>query len=332
VREALAGLTGLAALLPFTLGASGAADDTAVELTFRDPEIVESSGLAVVGDLLVTTNDSGDEGRVFAVDASGRTVGTSHWSPDPVDVEALAPGQGSSVWVGDIGDNSGNRDSIRVASVTVGRGETDADGPAYDLVYPDGARDAESLLVHPVTGRLYVATKEIFGGLLFAAPEDLDPTRPNRLTEVGPVVSIATDAAFFPDGRHLVVRSYESARIYGFPSLEPVADLDLPDQEQGEGVAVSADGDLLVSTEGQHTDVLRVPLPDALREVVLPEPTPSPGPGPSSSASDRPDTVSREGRELPETTETQRSPWPWFLGGFIGLGIIVVLMRSLRRR
>jgi hypothetical protein len=263
---------------------------------------------------------------VFAVDASGRTVGTSHWSSDPVDVEALAPGEGGSVWVGDIGDNSGNRDSIHVASVPVGRGDVDADGPAYDLAYPDGARDAESLLVHPVTGRLYVATKEVFGGLLYAAPEDLDPTRTNLLTEVGPVVSIATDAAFFPDGRHLVVRGYDSARIYGFPSLEPVADLDLPEQEQGEGLAVTPDGDLLVSTEGQRTDVLRVPLPDAVREAMLPPPTVEP------SASDRPDTVSREGRELPETTETTRSPWPWFLGGFVGLGIIVVLMRSLRRR
>jgi hypothetical protein len=330
VREALPGLAVLAVLLPLSLGASASADDTTVELTFRDPEIVESSGLAVVGDLLVTTNDSGDEGRVFAVDASGRTVGRTHWSGEPVDVEALAPGEGSSVWVGDIGDNTGNRASIQVASVPVGRGESDADGPVYDLSYPDGARDAESLLVHPVTGRLYVATKEIFGGVLYAAPQDLDPTRPNRLTEVGPVVSIATDAAFFPDGRHLVVRSYESARIYGFPSLEPVADIQLPDQEQGEGVAVTAGGDLLISTEGQRTDVLRVPLPDPVRQAVLPQPTAEPTP--SGPGSDRPDTVSREGRELPETTETVRSPWPWFLGGFIGLGMIVVLMRSLRRR
>ena len=330
MREVLPKLAALAVLLPLTYGASATADDTTVELTFRDPEIVESSGLAVVGDLLVTTNDSGDEGRVFAVDASGRTVGTSRWSADPVDVEALAPGDGSSVWVGDIGDNTGNRASIRVVSVPVGRGEIDADGPAYDLVYPDGARDAESLLVHPVTGRLYVATKEIFDGLLYAAPAELDPTRPNRLTEVGPVVSIATDAAFFPDGRHLVVRGYESARIYGFPSLQPVADIDLPDQDQGEGVAVTADGDLLISTEGQHTEVLRVPLPEAVRGAMTPEPTAQPTP--SSPATDRPDTVSREGRELPETTETVRSPWPWFLGGFIGLGIIVVLMRSLRRR
>lgn len=301
-------------LLPLVVGGSSSAhDDGTVELTFSDPEIIESSGLALVGDLLVTTNDSGDSGRVFAVDASGRTVGTTAWAPDPTDVEALAPAGGSSVWVGDIGDNRGGRDSIQVAEVPVGRETAEVEVPTYDLVYPDGARDAESLLVDPTTGRLYVATKEIFGGLLYAAPEELDPTRPNRLREVGPVLAIATDAAFFPDGRHLVVRGYDSATVYGFPSLEPIVDLDLPTQEQGEGIAVTADGDLLLSTEGQRTDVLRVTLPAEVWE------TP-------------PATESREGRDLPETTEVQRSPWPWFLGGFIGLGIIMVLMRSLRRR
>jgi hypothetical protein len=323
VRELAAAL-----LLPLLLAP---ADDPTVELTFQDPEIIESSGLAVAGDRVVTTNDSGDRGRVFVVDETGDTVGVSTWSDDPSDVEALASAGGSSVWVGDIGDNRGVRDSVQVARVPVGDRSEEVDATSYDLVYPDGGRDAESLLAHPVTGRLYVATKEIFGGVLYAAPEELDPQQPNPMTEVGPVMSIATDAAFFPDGRHFVVRSYETATVYGFPSLEPVAELDLPEQDQGEGVAVTADGDLLISTEGQFTDVLRVPLPDEVRAAMAePEPTPSSTPTPSPS--DRPDTVSREGEELPETTETQRSPWPWFLGGFVGLGIIVVLMRSLRRR
>ena len=139
--------------------------------------------------------------------------------------------------------------------------------------------------------------------------------------------------AFFPDGRHLVVRSYESAMVYGFPSLEPVADLDLPAQDQGEGIAVTAEGDLLLSTEGQGTDVLRVRLPDEVRDAV----------GRSRRRGGRHADPHRR-RERPaghrlaggaraaRDDRGQRSPWPWFLGGFIGLGIIMVLMRSLRRR
>jgi len=245
---------------------------------------------------------------------------------DPEDVEALAPAGGDSVWVGDIGDNSGNRDSIRVTEVPVGGVRADVDGPAYELVYPDGARDAESLLADPTTGRLYVASKEIFGGLLYAVPEELDPDRPNRLTEIGAVMPIATDGAFFPDGRHLVLRGYDSAVVYTFPTLEEVGEIPLPEQEQGEGVAVDGD-DLLISTEGARSDVLRVPLPEEVRAAMEPlTATPSPSP------SEPPRTESREGKDLPETTESVRSPWPWFLSGFIGLGIIVVLMRSLRRR
>ena len=143
MRELLAAL-----LLPLSLAG---ADDPRVELTFRDPEIVESSGLAVVGDWVVTTNDSGDTGRVFVVDRDGRTVGVTGWG-DPRDVEALAPGGDGTVWVGDIGDNSAVRDSVRVSNVPVGGADADVDGPAYELVYPDGARDAESLLVDPATG------------------------------------------------------------------------------------------------------------------------------------------------------------------------------------
>jgi hypothetical protein len=331
VRELLAGLLVLPALAAAPAGP--VAEGVTVELTFADPEIIESSGLAIAGDLLVTTNDSGDEGRVFAVDASGGTVGITAWSAEPTDVEALAPLDDDEVWVGDIGDNTGSRESVSVAPVPVGGQDIDAQVPSYELVYPDGARDAESLLAHPVTGRLYLASKEIFGGLLYAVPAELDPSGPNRLQELGEVIPIATDAAFFPDGRHLVVRSYDRARIYGFPSLEPVADVDLPQQKQGEGVAVTAEGDLLVSTEGQNTEVLRVPLPESVRDVVVPPPaSTSAQPTPSPATSDRPDTASREGEELPETTETVRSPWPWFLGGFIGLAMIVVLMRSLRRR
>lgn len=322
MRELVAAL-----LLPLTL--VGAADDPAVELTFQDPEIVESSGLAVVGPWLVTTNDSGDAGRVFVVDASGETVGGTGWGA-PRDVEALAPASDASVWVGDIGDNSGVRDSIEVAEVPVSASYADVDGPIYELVYPDGARDAETLMSDPRTGRLYVATKEVFGGLLYEAPRTLDAARPNRLREVGEVLPIATDGAFFPDGRHVVVRNYDDAVVYSFPTLEEVGRVELPSQVQGEGLAVSGE-DLLVSTEGQFSDVLRVPLPDDVL-AAMGQPTALPSAPPSPSESDRPPTESREGKELPETTEVTRSPYPWFLSGFIGLGIIVLLMRSLRRR
>ena len=246
---------------------------------------------------------------MFAVDASGRTVGTTGWSAEPTDVEALAPLDDDEVWVGDIGDNTGvARLGLRGAGAGR-RGRTST---------PGSRRTSSSTPTAPGTPSPCWRTRSPAASTSPARrssaasstrrPPSSTRRGPNRLREVGEVLPIATDAAFFPDGRHLVVRSYDRARIYGFPSLEPVADLDLPQQEQGEGVAVTAEGDLLVSTEGQHTDVLRVPLPESVRDVVVPPPpTPSAQPSPSASASDRPDTASREGEELPETTETARA-------------------------
>jgi hypothetical protein len=79
----------------------------------------------------------------------------------------------------------------------------------------------------------------------------------------------ATDAALFPDGRHVLVRGYDTAVIYTFPAFSPVASVDLPRQRQGEGVSVSRSGRILLSSEGVHSPVLEVTLPtrvaDALR-------------------------------------------------------------------
>ena len=320
------------AAIPFLLGtASAPADRAEVVFAFEDPAIVESSGLAVVDGLVVTTNDSGDSGRLFVVDpATGATRSEVAWDDDPTDVEALAPDGRGGVWVGDIGDNRGSRESIRVADVPV-RGDGAGGAPrVFELVYPDGAQDAETLLADPSTDRLYVATKSPFGGRLYAAPVPLDPQRPNRLEPLGGVLPLATDGAFLADGQRLVIRNYGVAVVYAFPSLERLQQFRLPAQPQGEGLAVDADGSLLLSSEGLHAEVLRV---------LLPAPPPAAESGseaasaePSASAAPSPGTRSREDRELPESTEDQRAPWPWFLGGLAGVGFIVVLTWSLRQR
>ena len=317
-----------AVVVPFVIGLAGSPVHPGREaFRFADAEIVESSGLALVGGLVVTTNDSGDSGRVFAVDPrTGRTVGVTHWSEDPTDVEALAPAGDGSVWVGDIGDNTASRDSVVVARVPVGRGERTVDPETYELVYPDGPVNAESLLADPTTGRLYVASKDVFGGAVYVAPRTLDADRPNRLRELGPVLAIATDAAFLPDGEHLVVRDYSRAAVYTFPDLTEVGSFELPDQEQGEGIAAAADGNLLVGSEGQFSPVLRVSLPAAVRRATAPasaSPSASPSVSPSPSASATGEV---------DAGQVERPAWPWLLTVLAVLGGLAVLVRSLRPR
>ena len=316
--------------LPFLAGgvtAAVSADRGEVVLTFADPAVVESSGLVALDDLVVTVNDSGDSGRVFAVGPEGRTVGVTTFAESPTDVEALAPVGPQSpdeVWVGDIGDNAAARVSVSVTRVPVTRGDRSGAYPTFELVYADGARDAETLLVDPTTGRLHVVSKGIFGGTLYSAPQRLFPDRPNVLRPVADALPVATDGAFWPDGRHLVVRGYGRAVVYAWPSMTAVADLDLPDQDQGEGIAVTADGRVLVSTEGQFTDVLEVPLPRDVRQAVAPErPT-------SGAEQERPPAAPE-----PVGEETRPLPVPlWLLlGGGAGVVLLLGLVAwALRRR
>src|SRR4029078_7304851 len=105
-------LSGLG-VVPFLLGAAVAPVDKAqVVFSFRDSDIVESSGLVVVDGLGVTTNDSGDTRRVFTVDpVTGKTVGVTAWADEPTDVEALAPDGHGGVWVPGSGGKTAPRSS-----------------------------------------------------------------------------------------------------------------------------------------------------------------------------------------------------------------------------
>ena len=238
-------VAGLAIAAPLALGVAVTPSAPHGErvFDFDDAAIVEASALVVDDGLFLTTNDSGDTGRVFAVDGSGHTVGVTHWSEDPTDTEALAPAGHGYVWVGDIGDNLGRRSSITIARIPVGRGDRTVHPTTYRLVYPDGATDAETLLRDPATGRLYLASKNVFGGVLYAVP------RASRRLRAEPADPGRTGAA----DRHRRRRSSPTASTWSCattprrsstpgPSLQPVGSFPLPHQRQGEGIAVADDG------------------------------------------------------------------------------------------
>jgi hypothetical protein len=258
---------------------------SSVLFSFTDPEITESSGLVDLGGLMVTTNDSGDDAVLYAIDPrTGRTVGRTTYAPAVTDVEALAPAGPGTVWAADIGDTTAVRPVVEVYKVPVGRGDRTVDAPSYRLAYPDGAHDAESLI--SPGGRLYVITKGPLGGKVYAAPRVLKPGQVNRLTAVGVVTLWATDAAML-GSRHVLVRGYGDAEVLTFPGFSKVAEFELPAQEQGEGVSVGPGGRVRLSSEGEHSQVLQIALPADVKALIRP-PAPAPGPrtGPVTAAPD----------------------------------------------
>ena len=314
--------------VPFVLGlaTSAHAERPTPLFRFQDREISESSGLvALPGGLVVTVNDSGDSARVFVVDVkTGRTVGTTTWDAQPVDDEALAPATADQVWVGDIGDNSAARDSIRVTLVPVGRGDRAGSLASYELRYPHGrAYDAETLLADPTTGRLFVVTKSALGGRIFSAPTDLKADRPNVLRQVGVAPPLVTDGSFVPEGDRVVLRDYGRYVELSYPGWRVLTQRPLPPQRQGEGLAVTDDGRLLVCSEGTRQPVYAVRDP-----LAPPPPTATPSPSPTAS----PSPISRTGEELPEEGPTPRDPSGFLIGAGLATVALLVLWRALRPR
>lgn len=230
-----------------------------------DRRITESSGLAWRDGHLLTVNDSGGKAVVYVVDPkTGEVSATWRFSDrKPRDVEALAATSDGVVWVGDIGDNSMRRRTITLYRFDAPNVTQDATVTAtrWELTYPDGAEDAEALMIHPETGRILIATKGLLGGTLYATADGFTdavtpPDTPTELTELGMIPAMITDGVFSPAGTVLLLRSYSNLYTYSYPDLKRLARRALPAQRQGETMTTTPDGDVLIGSEGRDSDVL----------------------------------------------------------------------------
>ncbi|MFB7227925.1 WD40 repeat domain-containing protein [Streptomyces fimicarius] len=260
-----------AALLLFAGAGPAVADDGRPDrdFTIEDPRITESSGLAASRahpGVYWTHNDSDDGPYVFAVDSrTGKTLATitMRGVGEPRDVEGISIGPDGDIYVGDIGDNlDGSWDHVWIYRFPEPKQLRDATVTAvqYDVKYADGARNAEALMVHPKTGRVYIASKNEDGGGLYEGPAKLTAGSTNVFRRVGEVPWV-TDGAFSPDGTRLALRSYFSAREYAFENGRLGADRPVaaPFQRQAESVTYTADGTaLMFGSEGARSGVVRV--------------------------------------------------------------------------
>jgi len=267
-------------------GAVPAAADDAVAFTIKDSRITESSGLATDPDahLYWTVNGSGNSPHAFAVDDTGRVVGTTSFRADVTDVEAVAYAD-KVLYVADIGDKNADRDHVTVYLLYNPQPDNSTVlYHAYDFAYPDGPHDAGTLLVSP-DGRLYLVTKGPKGGI-YEAPAQPSRSQVNQLTRVADAPPYVTDGQFLPDGR-IAVRSYVDVSI-----LDPnqgdkvVARAATPYQPQGEALTQSLDGkSLIVGSAGKPSTAYTMPVPSTMNPAPSPGASPPQSPGQSTSSS-----------------------------------------------
>jgi hypothetical protein len=249
-------------------GTARAAEDGPRKVcTIKDPRIEESSGLAASRrhpGIVYTFNDSGGLPQVYALGPDCRTRATlTFGGARNRDWEAMALGPDGGIYVGDIGDNLDGAwpyvTVYRIPEPAVLRTQT-LRATAYRIKYADGPRNAETMMIDPRTGRLYIASKK-FSGALYEGPKKLRTSGFNVMRKIADAPFYATDGAFAPDGRTFVIRGYWDAEIYQAPGKK-IADVSIPGQKQGEGITFTPDGrSLLLSSEGRDQPLWRVPVP-----------------------------------------------------------------------
>ncbi len=264
---------GAAALLTASLLVAPPAEAIAtppasIDRVLKDSRIVESSGLArsrISSVRLWTHNDSGDSARLFAIGPSGATVktyavtGASHKDWEGM-ASAVKDGV-SYLYVGDIGDNGKVRKEIyvhRIREPRPGSPSGSRTPVTWAFRYPDGAHNAETLLVRETTQRIYIVTKGSTGGAIYQAPKILSRTKVNVLKRIRSVPAGMSDGVCLSRGR-LVLRVYQTGYFYSSMSAAPVS-FRFPDK--GEGVASDwTSNHVFISNEGRYTPIWRVRLP-----------------------------------------------------------------------
>jgi hypothetical protein len=194
--------------------------------------LVEASGLAASRDnvgVLWANNDSGDSARLFAMTTAGTHLGVYNISgASAIDWEDIAIGPGpvagtDYLYIGDIGDNFNIRSTIkvyRVAEPVVSPAQspvtvTLTGTQAITLAYPDGPRDAETLMVD-VNGDIYIVSKRVTAhGRMYRAAYPQATSGTVTLEFVGelPWGSVdgsggATGGDIASDGAAIIIRRY----------------------------------------------------------------------------------------------------------------------------
>ena len=170
----------------------------------------------------------------------------------------------------DIGDNDETRTEVELYRIpepaaSTATGSSDSASPlpteparSMRFTYPDGSNNAETVLVHPWTGDVYVVTKEETGPAgvyrmkpAFGSGATVTSERVADVAVPAQPEGRLTGGSISPDGRRVMLCDLDGGyelvlpegvtdpdAVWGQPALA----VDLGDRKQGEGVSYGRDG------------------------------------------------------------------------------------------
>lgn len=227
-----------------------------------NPKMEEISGLAfgkLNPGLIYVHTDSGGESAVYILDSLGNELGKiTLLGVENRDWEDIAVGPGadgeSYIYVGEIGDNLAAHDEIsvfRIPEPKVILPEMQISPEKVRLIYPGGARDAETLMIDPVTADLFIVSKRDSVNTLYKLPADDFANGKGALEELIKLpLTGATGGDISQDGSQILIKNYFSTYYWERKSGESISEalarspVKLPyiPEPQGEAIGFQPDG------------------------------------------------------------------------------------------
>ncbi|WP_212668819.1 hypothetical protein [Pseudoalteromonas sp. NBT06-2] len=214
-----------------------------------------------------THNDSGDKNRIFLISQSGDNLGTftleGAIARDWEDI-SIGPGPKPNttyLYVGDIGDNRAQyKEKViyrfiepNVSNQTTAKEITLAEKniETIKFEFPDGKRDAETLMVDPISKDIFVISKREKQVGVYVARYPQSTTQLNILTKVATLdlhKIVAGDISY--NGNEVLLKDYQNIYYWKKSANESISELlksapmRLPykAEPQGEAIAWKLDG------------------------------------------------------------------------------------------
>jgi hypothetical protein len=256
-------------------------------------EITESSGLVASHcnqDVFWTHNDSGDKAFIFAINSEGKRLGT--WKVEGAknydweDIAAFKTAGGECfLYLGDTGNNTRGRDEFviyRVKEPAVSANDSNKKNPlstepaeAIKFDYPEARHDAETLMVQPQSGDIYILTKRLTGASgVYKLAANYSTEKTNRLEKIADLSVPALPNGFLTggdisaDGKHVVIIDYfggyelrlpDNAKNFDEIWKQKPEKIELGELKQGEAICYSVDGKSIYATsEGKNPPLIKV--------------------------------------------------------------------------